>query len=203
MAGVDALLGCLRLEQYRAALDDAVPCMPQYRVFTTAYTTAYTVLRHIFTTAILAVVNSCSKYSRSGIAACYLITTRTMMRTMSMRAGLRRRLVRRGAHERSAARRARCSRQHGAMWKAAARRLRPIRPPARPASARSSSGRPQFPASLGELADAFWLELADHTGLLYLGPVYSRRHEAWPRGKAQVGSAALPRWRHHCLLTLE
>ena len=30
MAGVDALLGCLRLEQYRAALDDAVRAAPRH-----------------------------------------------------------------------------------------------------------------------------------------------------------------------------
>eukprot|EP00964_Phaeocystis_antarctica_P120824 scaffold84557_cov56-Phaeocystis_antarctica.AAC.4 len=35
------------------------------------------------------------------------------------------------------------------MWKPAAQRLRPVRPPARPASARSSSGRPPASASLG------------------------------------------------------
>ena len=34
-------------------------------------------------------------------------------------------------------------------------RLRPIRPPARPSSARSSSGRPPASASLGQLADMF------------------------------------------------
>ena len=39
-----------------------------------------------------------------------------------------------------------------AVWKPAAQRLRPIRPPARPASARSSSGRPPALASLGQLA---------------------------------------------------
>eukprot|EP00964_Phaeocystis_antarctica_P118111 scaffold81933_cov64-Phaeocystis_antarctica.AAC.4 len=37
------------------------------------------------------------------------------------------------------------------MWKTAAQRLRPIRPPARPASARSSSGRPPASTSLSHL----------------------------------------------------
>ena len=37
-----------------------------------------------------------------------------------------------------------------AMWKTAAQRLRPIRPPARPASARSSAGQPPASASLGQ-----------------------------------------------------
>ena len=44
-----------------------------------------------------------------------------------------------------------------AMWKTAAQRRRPIRPPAHPASARSSSGRPPASASLGQLVDLFWL----------------------------------------------
>ena len=48
------------------------------------------------------------------------------------------------------------------LWKAAAQRLRPIRPPARPTSARASSRRPPTSASLGHLADVFWL--AGHTG---------------------------------------
>ena len=45
------------------------------------------------------------------------------------------------------------------MWKTADHRLRPVRPPAltRPASARSSSGQPPASASLGQLADTFWL----------------------------------------------
>ena len=41
--------------------------------------------------------------------------------------------------------------QYVAWWETAAQRLRPIRPPARPASARSSSGRPPASASLGQL----------------------------------------------------
>ena len=142
MAGVDARLGCLRLEQYRAALDDAVPCMYS---------------RSKYSRGGIAVVSTappsttqCALSLLPGLAACSLVITPTSIFTMFTSAGLRRRLVRRGAHERSAARRARCSRQHDAMWKAAARRLRPSRPPARPASTRSSSGRPQFPASLGD-----------------------------------------------------
>jgi len=55
-----------------------------------------------------------------------------------------------------------------AMWKAAAQRLRPNRPPARPASAGPGPGRPPASASLGQprpasadtLADMFWLALA-------------------------------------------
>ena len=43
------------------------------------------------------------------------------------------------------------------MWKTAAQRLRTIRPPPRPTSARSSSGRPPASACLGQLADVFWL----------------------------------------------
>ena len=50
------------------------------------------------------------------------------------------------------------------MWKPAALRLWPIRPPARPASARSSSGRSRASASLGQLADVAWL--AGHTGVV-------------------------------------
>ena len=49
---------------------------------------------------------------------------------------------------RGAARRPR----RGAVWKAAAQRLRPFRPPARPGSSRSRSGRPPASASLGQLA---------------------------------------------------
>ena len=45
------------------------------------------------------------------------------------------------------------------------RRLRPMRPPARPASARSSSGRPPASASLSQLAGMFWL--AGPTGLAF------------------------------------
>ena len=47
--------------------------------------------------------------------------------------------------------------------------LRPIRPPARPASARSSSGRPLASASRsGQLADTFWL--SGHSGpVSYIG----------------------------------
>ena len=55
-----------------------------------------------------------------------------------------------------------------AMCKTAAQRLRPIHPPARSASGRSSSGRPPASASLGQLAELFWLaghtRLAFHTG---------------------------------------
>jgi hypothetical protein len=53
--------------------------------------------------------------------------------------------------------------ERGAMWEAAARRLRPICPPARSASARASSGQPLASASLGQLADVFWR--AGPTGL--------------------------------------
>ena len=51
------------------------------------------------------------------------------------------------------------------MWKTAPQRLRPTRPPARPASASSSSGRPSALASLGQSADILWL--AGHTGLAF------------------------------------
>ena len=71
---------------------------------------------------------------------------------------------RRRTAARAAARRPRC----GAMWITAAQRLRPIRPPARPASTRSSSGRPPASASLGQPrpASANWqiCWLASHTG---------------------------------------
>ena len=53
------------------------------------------------------------------------------------------------------------------MWEAAARRLRPICPPARSASARASSGQPLASASLGQLADVFWL--AGHSCLAFTG----------------------------------
>ena len=43
------------------------------------------------------------------------------------------------------------------MWKADPQRLWPIRPPARPASARSGSERPPASAGLGPLADMLWL----------------------------------------------
>ena len=46
---------------------------------------------------------------------------------------------------------------HDFMWKAGPQRLRPIRPPARPGNARSSSEQPPASASLGPLADMFWL----------------------------------------------
>mgnify|MGYP004284723389 CR=1 FL=1 len=67
MAGVDALLGCLRLEQYRTALDDAVPCKYSRSKYSRSK-------------------YSCSKYSRSSIAvvsprfdpACYLVITPTV-----------------------------------------------------------------------------------------------------------------------------
>ena len=56
------------------------------------------------------------------------------------------------------------------MWKAATQRLRPIRSPAHPASARSSSGRPLASARLGQLADTLWL--AGRTGLVFhIGPL--------------------------------
>eukprot|EP00964_Phaeocystis_antarctica_P080091 scaffold49980_cov78-Phaeocystis_antarctica.AAC.1 len=45
-------------------------------------------------------------------------------------------------------------------------RRRPLRPSARPASARASPGRPPASASLGQLADVFWP--AGHTGLCFL-----------------------------------
>ena len=48
------------------------------------------------------------------------------------------------------------------LWKAAAQRLRPIRPPARPTSARASSRRPPASASLGHLVGVLWQ--AGHTG---------------------------------------
>ena len=48
--------------------------------------------------------------------------------------------------------------------KAAVQRLWPIRPPARPTSARSSSGRPPASTSLGQSAGMFWL--AGSTGLV-------------------------------------
>eukprot|EP00964_Phaeocystis_antarctica_P115065 scaffold79020_cov72-Phaeocystis_antarctica.AAC.3 len=51
------------------------------------------------------------------------------------------------------------------VWKTAALSFRPVRTPARPASARSSSGRPPASASLGQLAGMFWL--AGHTGLWF------------------------------------
>ena len=51
------------------------------------------------------------------------------------------------------------------QWKAAAQRLRPTRPPARPASTRSSSRQPPASASLCQLAASFWL--AGHTGLVF------------------------------------
>ena len=50
------------------------------------------------------------------------------------------------------------------MWKPAALRLWPIRPSARPASSRSSSGRSRASASLCPLADVVWL--AGHTGVV-------------------------------------
>ena len=51
------------------------------------------------------------------------------------------------------------------VWNTAAQRLWLVRPPARPASARSSSGRPPASASLGQLAEMLWL--AGHTGLVF------------------------------------
>ena len=51
------------------------------------------------------------------------------------------------------------------QWKAAAQRLRPTRPPARPASTRSSSRQPPASASLCQLAAIFWL--AGHTRLVF------------------------------------
>ena len=52
------------------------------------------------------------------------------------------------------------------MWKAAAQRRRPTQPPAwaRPASARSSAGRPPASTGLGQLAGM--LRLASLTGLI-------------------------------------
>ena len=68
--------------------------------------------------------------------------------------------------QRSRGRRARrAPRRHPALWRAAARRPRPTRPPARPASTRPSAGRPPASASLGQLAEMFWL--AGYTGLVF------------------------------------
>eukprot|EP00964_Phaeocystis_antarctica_P122582 scaffold86249_cov66-Phaeocystis_antarctica.AAC.5 len=62
--------------------------------------------------------------------------------------------------------------------------LKTIRPPARPASARSSLGRPPASASLVQLADLFWL--AGHTGLVFrIGgeTALPRRQELAQRGR--------------------
>ena len=68
------------------------------------------------------------------------------------------------------------------VWKPAAQGLRPIRPLARPASARSSSGRPPASASLGQLADMFWL--AGHIGRAFSHRLPSAEeetlHDTWP-----------------------
>ena len=86
------------------------------------------------------------------------------------------------------------------MWKAAPQRLRPIRPPARPASARSSSGRPLASARLGQLADTLWL--AGRTGLVFhIGPLPLRR-ASWRRrtarrGRARCGSSRCCATRSH------
>jgi len=61
---------------------------------------------------------------------------------------------------------------------------RVLRPPARPASARSSLGRPPASASLVQLADLFWL--AGHTGLVFrIGgeAALPRRQELAQRGR--------------------
>jgi hypothetical protein len=84
----------------------------------------------------------------------------------------------------------------------AARSPRSSRPPASSTLSQrqiKSSGRPPFPASLGQLAEVFWL--AGHNGFLTVTLTLTSgspalfvtcRHEAGPRGQAQVGSAALP-----------
>ena len=55
--------------------------------------------------------------------------------------------------------------QDPVLWKTAAQGLRPVRSPARPASVRSSSGRPSASAIPSQLADVLWL--AGHTGLIF------------------------------------
>ena len=55
------------------------------------------------------------------------------------------------------------------MWKSAAQRKRPIRPPARPASASSSSGRPPASASLGQWAELLWLAGRYRTPIFHTG----------------------------------
>ena len=86
--------------------------------------------------------------------------------------------------------------QVAAMWKAAAQRLRPARPTARPASARSSSGRPSASATPVQSADVLWL--AGHTGLIFhTGLVSSHtgrrilRCDGPARGGATLGRRAL------------
>ena len=54
----------------------------------------------------------------------------------------------------------------GPLWKPAAQSLGPVRPPARPASARSSTGRPPASASLGQLAGRLYTGLDFSTGLV-------------------------------------
>ena len=56
-------------------------------------------------------------------------------------------------------------------------RLRPIRPPACPASARSSAGWPPASASLDQWADMFWL--ADHTPALLFTQVFCYMPHCW------------------------
>ena len=64
--------------------------------------------------------------------------------------------------------------ENNSMLKTAAQRLRPIRPAARPTSARSSAGRPPASVSLGQLADTFWLAGPTCTGpVFHIGTIAS------------------------------
>ena len=73
------------------------------------------------------------------------------------------------------------------MWEIAARRRRPIGPPARPAILRASSGRPPASASLGQSADVFWL--AGHTGLAFYIGVSLRGRTTGQYARARGGAA--------------
>ena len=144
MAGVDALLGCLRLEQYRATLDDAVPCMYS---------------RSKYSRSSIAVVSTappsttrCALSLLPWLAACslspplvYLLCSRVQGFDDAWFV-----VVRMSAAQLDELTAAASTTPCGKWGKQPPWGLRPTRPLARPPSpacAGSSSGRPPFPAS--------------------------------------------------------